>query len=646
MWRHCSAAEVFFFSDKQGCEECSHSAGRPKAQPQPQLNAPAQTFENLNAKGHRSLSSAFLRPSTSQELNIVMPVARVIMDQITPEVETSRSQAPEVPQQKGSSSITMQDEAVAMNPDALAEGDKTVTISHRCEGCGQPAAPDTGAGDRNGKTARHSRRKRPSIRPEKNLVISDSSDDSDDDSRSLSLSPRRSSSGSNVSNIEDLSASINLEFLSGNPRPARVDILYKVKCSEKGQLDKTFYSVTQFSGLEVHQMDTNQVSVIEVISGVKGKSLTPKLKGQRRTQFQQGSQGKGLKFGENFRISEVKKTSLVVHSEALQIALRHVVKYYPSQTMTGRKVTFQHPYQPLFIYYERIKAYKHDLENGYKIVLPEGVQVANSTIQTSPTGTTPNVSLGSTSTQTTPAEGSTVIQDTYCPQQSLTFEERTAYDIGVLVNFLLPEYQRSVEPERAIHARGLASYKMLWLLLEPGIEVYGLIDGQYASFVVSTVTGTRRMDHESTIIIVWSLASAGDKITRHKHDYEILEFGGEREITSLDVFPCKYLDIKDRGETRRHLETQGRRYYDILRELPMHMTYSGKTLDQKPNTVSDNAFPRLGRNSQSLVSRRGRSRPQRLLEALQRTVISSIRGATSSTRSTWRWGATTLPFRI
>ena len=265
------------------------------------------------------------------------------------------------------------------------------------------------------------------------------------------------------------------------------------------------------------------------------------------------------------------------------------------------------------------------------------MQVANSKIQTSPTGSTPNASLGSTSTQITPAEGSTGIQDTDFPQKTLTFEERTAYDVGVLVNFLLPEYQRTVDPEKALHARGLASYEMLWLLLEPGIEVYGKIDGQYAAFIVTTVPEIGGQDYvpKQTQIAVWSLASAGDKIVRHRHDFAINAFAGEREIISLDLFPCKYLDIKDGGRTRRHLETQGHRYYDILRELPMHMTYSGTTLDQKPNTVGDNAFYRLDHNLHSLVSWTDHYRPQRLLEALQRTVISSIRGTTTR-RSTWR----------
>lgn len=49
------------------------------------------------------------------------------------------------------------------------------------------------------------------------------------------------------------------------------------------------------------------------------------------------------------------------------------------------------------------------------------------------------------------------------------------------------------------------------------------------------------------LVEVWSLASTGEKITRQAHVYEIKEFGGEREITSLDVFPCLYLDREDKS---------------------------------------------------------------------------------------------------
>jgi hypothetical protein len=103
--------------------------------------------------------------------------------------------------------------------------------------------------------------------------------------------------------------------------------------------------------------------------------------------------------------------------------------------------------------------------------------------------------------------------------------------------------------------------------------------------VVTSVSEKGNFDTRSVQVTVWSLASAGDKIFRKEHFYEIMEYGGEREITSLEVFPCKYLDEQDSGKTRANLEVRGQRYYDILREFPLHMAYSGPTLDQKPITV-------------------------------------------------------------
>lgn len=103
--------------------------------------------------------------------------------------------------------------------------------------------------------------------------------------------------------------------------------------------------------------------------------------------------------------------------------------------------------------------------------------------------------------------------------------------------------------------------------------------------MVTSVSEKGNFDTSSVQVTVWSLASAGDKIFRKEHFYEIVEFDGEREITSLEVFPCKYLDEQDGGKTRTNLELRGQRYYDILREYPVHMAYSGPTLDQKPITV-------------------------------------------------------------
>jgi len=401
------------------------------------------------------------------------------MDGIAAKVEHSRSlvDVAESTKRQGGSSSTSPDEAVAKDHTILSESEMPAASSHRCHCCGQTTAPGATV-DKKLKAGRRSRRKSTHARRGKTRQIDVSSDsDNDSSSATLSTSSGYASDSNYNSSVENASGGQNLDTLDGNPKPERLDILYKVKCSEKGQLDKTFYSATQFSGLEVHKVDADQASVIEIISGVKGKSLIPKLKGQSKTKFQQNSQRKGIKFGEDFIISSIKTTSLVVHSEALQDALRHVVKYYPSQTMTGGKITFKHPYEPLFVYFERIKAYKRELENGHKIS-EEPPAPTKSSVAKAVTGAFSGPLPGSISTYVAPTRTSTSLQPDGESPRELTLEENTAYDLGVLLNFLGPEYENSIQPEKLLHSRGLVSYKMLWLLLEPGSEVYALMDGK------------------------------------------------------------------------------------------------------------------------------------------------------------------------
>lgn len=498
------------------------------------------------------------------------------MDQIPTEIDISRNYIHDGLEQRGNISSTLSDEAATIDPAAAPDTNKPVTTTHWCEHCGHPVASGKRGEERRIKLTRGLRRKEPSIVQQEALLDTDSDDKMPNSPVSSSSYASLISDRSN-SDFEGLSASKKLDFASGSLKRGRVDVLYKVKCSEKGKLDKIFYSDTQFSGLEVHKANYDQASVIEIISTVKGKSLSETLKGQSRRQFQRTSQGKGIQFGKNFMVSEIRKPSIIVHSEALQEALRHVVRYYPSQTMTGRKLTFQPPYEPLFHYYEKFKAYKYSLENGYEI------QASPSPVNSPPVGVIAGISSGSASIPLAPTGSSTPLQSTEPHRKVLSLEENTAYDIGVLVDYLTPQYEDTIKPEKALYARGLASYKMLWLLFEPGIEVYGIMDGQHAAHVVTQVENGQG----GWLVEVWSLASAGEKITRQAHVYEIKEFGGEREITSLDVFPCFYLDREDKGKTRFHLEQRGQRYYEILRELPMHMTYSGLTLDQTPTTVYD-----------------------------------------------------------
>jgi hypothetical protein len=54
---------------------------------------------------------------------------------------------------------------------------------------------------------------------------------------------------------------------------------------------------------------------------------------------------------------------------------------------------------------------------------------------------------------------------------------------------------------------------------------------------------------------------------------------GEKQITSLPVFPSIYLDSLDGGSTKARLQDLGEKYYTIIRKSPAHMQYSGTTWD-------------------------------------------------------------------
>jgi hypothetical protein len=80
------------------------------------------------------------------------------------------------------------------------------------------------------------------------------------------------------------------------------------------------------------------------------------------------------------------------------------------------------------------------------------------------------------------------------------------------------------------------------------------MNGQHAAFVLTTAEERGSVINNSLEVAVWSLAYADNKIIRKEYFYEITEFAGEREITPLDIFPCKFLDIQNSEEIRTNLE--------------------------------------------------------------------------------------------
>ena len=74
----------------------------------------------------------------------------------------------------------------------------------------------------------------------------------------------------------------------------------------------------------------------------------------------------------------------------------------------------------------------------------------------------------------------------------------------------------------------------------------------------------------------------GIKVGRRPHEVTIGPYEGEREITSLKVFPASFLDSKPELSPRKRLEERGEKFYSML--LGKQMDYNGFSMpaDKKP----------------------------------------------------------------
>jgi len=63
------------------------------------------------------------------------------------------------------------------------------------------------------------------------------------------------------------------------------------------------------------------------------------------------------------------------------------------------------------------------------------------------------------------------------------------------------------------------------------------------------------------------------EVGRRQHEVTIAPFEGEREITSLRVFPAEFIDSSPELSPRKRLEDRGEKFYSML--LGKQMDYNG-----------------------------------------------------------------------
>jgi hypothetical protein len=363
-----------------------------------------------------------------------------------------------------------------------------------------------------------------------------------------------------------------------SPKKARaksqaLDILYEVRCIQTGRQDKSFFQEKPFAGTESTDLhDYLQTSVMDVFIDVTGTDRTDKP-GESRATFVPGSRREPFILGKDFTVSRLTTPGMYIWSHHIQKMLRRIVKYYPGQILAGQRVFICHPYPVLHHYYQEMVEFMEECENKARDLSSQTTEQHSDR----PSG------VSKTSDDITEPE-----------DEELPDYQAMAHDIGVLVNFLTPGHQSIIQPEMQRYARGVATYKMLWLLLKPGVDAYAEpnFGETLAGYVIGLVEEERvpsSSGHPAWsqwIVSAWFLEYNGKHVFRRSKNFRIKEFKGEREITSLNIFPSNYQDNKDGKKLLKTLENRGERYFEVVRNAPAHMIYSGYTFDIGAKKVS------------------------------------------------------------
>jgi hypothetical protein len=273
-----------------------------------------------------------------------------------------------------------------------------------------------------------------------------------------------------------------------------------------------------------------------------------------------------------FRASAVTWKQINIYSRNLLKLLRSVVQRYPGQSLKGKTIVVDAPFEMLAHYYNDL----NDLRNRTLDIQAKASH-----------------------------EGFDEEQPGQCIQADL-LDEATLHDLNVLLRAFKWHYVKNFAPEEARYHLGVTSHGLIWFLFKPGVDVYARIGGKVAGFVFERCEKRGRpprpppgdylqggdRSESFWVIHCWSLTYNGRRVVKTSHEFYIDKFRGERQITSLPVFPSIYLDNSDCGKMRARLQDLGEKYYNILRQSPAHMQYCGLAWDLEHDDVRDETAQR------------------------------------------------------
>lgn len=264
----------------------------------------------------------------------------------------------------------------------------------------------------------------------------------------------------------------------------------------------------------------------------------------------------------------VRTTHITLITPWLNNAFRHVVRWDPLTDQRSRQIVLREPYAVLVHHLPQLTACASEIR------ATKSAEKAN-------------------------FEGSRLREHSVSAKPQLPPQHE---EIEALIAFTQRFIDASdIAAEYSRYERNACTFKNLWLLFHPGMTVYARDNDSrgLAAFIVRAVdTDPSILRHPYGVfsgycIHMWRLNYDGQYVDRESCSVEIDYFDGERDITTLKAFPCKYLDKADGGKARRELEEQGRKWYQLLRGGATY--YSG--------TIPETAD--LKHDGQVLVDRNG-----------------------------------------
>jgi hypothetical protein len=254
--------------------------------------------------------------------------------------------------------------------------------------------------------------------------------------------------------------------------------------------------------------------------------------------------GKTTKLGTHDRVTD---TSLRINSQYLLNVLKSMVTYidtYPGERRNDLTTgLFYYPYQELFHY------------------LPDLLEYQN--------GTAP-------------------LRD----KHSTFFNEKFDEHLNLLDDYLNSKSGVPIEDFKARLEKKTptVTFATYWLLLKPGSPVYVKgNDGTLNAYIFDSMKGGPSQHGGEKInrdykIYVWNLVFDGNVISPDFRNLEISVFDNERDITSLTVFPCRFIDDYGNGDVEKRLIERGKHYFTYSK-APAFLQYTGRGLKTGSKTV-------------------------------------------------------------